>query len=60
MNIQAVVLVITFVNGSLVVPIDAKCRINGILINLYCPEKTLVDCFKFRPRLGMDSVLEAL
>ena len=31
---------------------------NGILI--YDPEKTLVDCFKFRNKLGMDMVQEAL
>lgn len=37
-----------------------KHLIDGISINIYCPEKTLADCFKFRNNLGMDVVLEAL
>ena len=35
-------------------------QIDGIPIKVYCPEKTLADCFKFRNKLGMDIVLEAL
>lgn len=35
-------------------------QIDGVSINIYCPEKTLADCFKFRNKLGMDIVLEAL
>lgn len=35
-------------------------RIDGISVKVYCPEKTLADCFKFRNKLGMDIVLEAL
>jgi len=34
--------------------------VDGITLNVYCPEKTLADCFKFRNRIGMDVVLEAL
>jgi predicted transcriptional regulator of viral defense system len=34
--------------------------IDGINVRVYSPEKTLADCFKFRNRLGMDVVLEAL
>ncbi|MCP5349298.1 MAG: type IV toxin-antitoxin system AbiEi family antitoxin domain-containing protein [Gammaproteobacteria bacterium] len=37
-----------------------KHQIDGVSINIYCPEKTLADCFKFRNKLGMDVVLEAL
>ncbi|MBL7645660.1 MAG: type IV toxin-antitoxin system AbiEi family antitoxin domain-containing protein [Candidatus Hydrogenedentes bacterium] len=33
---------------------------NGVSLRVYCPEKTLADCFKFRNRIGMDVVLEAL
>lgn len=33
---------------------------DGITIRVYSPEKTLADCFKFRNKLGMDIVLEAL
>lgn len=35
-------------------------KVDGVLIKVYCPEKTLADCFKFRNKLGMDIVLEAL
>jgi len=34
--------------------------IDGVLVKVYNPEKTLADCFKFRNRIGMDVVLEAL
>ena len=34
--------------------------IEGVEIRVYSPEKTLADCFKFRNRLGMEVVLEAL
>ena len=29
-------------------------------VKIYNPEKTLADCFKFRNKIGMDVVLEAL
>jgi predicted transcriptional regulator of viral defense system len=35
-------------------------QIDGVAVHVYCPEKTLVDCFKFRNKLGMDIVLEGL
>ncbi|MCA1773921.1 MAG: type IV toxin-antitoxin system AbiEi family antitoxin domain-containing protein [Halomonas sp.] len=34
--------------------------VDGITLQVYNPEKTLADCFKFRNRIGMDVVLEAL
>ena len=34
--------------------------IDGVAVRVYSPEKTLADCFKFRNRIGMDVVLEAL
>lgn len=34
--------------------------INGALVNIYNIEKTLADCLKFRNKIGMDVVLEAL
>ncbi len=33
---------------------------DGITLQVYKLEKTLADCFKFRNRIGMDVVLEAL
>ncbi len=37
-----------------------KHRVDGVAIKVYSPEKTLADCFKFRNKIGMDVVLEAL
>jgi predicted transcriptional regulator of viral defense system len=34
--------------------------IDGVPVKVYSPEKTLADCFKFRNKIGMDVVLEAL
>ena len=33
---------------------------DGIPVRVYSPEKTLADCFKYRSKIGMDVVLEAL
>jgi len=35
-------------------------RIDGVAVRIYSPEKTLADGFKFRHKIGMDVVLEAL
>ncbi|MEQ9105353.1 MAG: type IV toxin-antitoxin system AbiEi family antitoxin domain-containing protein [Rhodothermales bacterium] len=35
-------------------------EIDGVTIKIYDVEKTVVDCFKFRNQIGMDTVLEAL
>ncbi len=35
-------------------------RMDGVAVKVYSPEKTLADCFKFRNKIGMDVVLEAL
>lgn len=35
-------------------------EIDSANIRVYSPEKTLADCFKFRNKLGMEVVLEAL
>jgi hypothetical protein len=37
-----------------------KHNIDGVKVKIYCPEKTIADCFKFRNKLGMDIVLEAV
>ena len=34
--------------------------VDGVAVRIYSPEKTLADCFKFRNKIGMDVVLEAL
>ena len=35
-------------------------QIDGVTVKVYSPEKTLADCFKFRNKIGIDVVLEAL
>lgn len=35
-------------------------RTDGTSIQIYSAEKTLADCFKYRNKIGMDAVLEAL
>jgi len=34
--------------------------IDGIKLKVYDPEKTLVDCFRFRNQIGLDTAIEAL
>ena len=33
---------------------------DGVSVRIYNPEKTLADCFKFRNRIGLDTVVEAI
>ncbi len=37
-----------------------KYKIDGAIVQVYSPEKTLADCFKFRNKIGMDIFLEAI
>ena len=37
-----------------------KHKIDGVTVRIYSVEKTLADCFKYRNKIGMDIVLEAL
>jgi len=39
--------------------IDKK-QIDGVVVQVYCPAKTVVDCFKFRHKVGLEVALEAL
>ncbi|MDX9971583.1 MAG: hypothetical protein RBU21_01195 [FCB group bacterium] len=48
-----------FSGDSLVAGIEAH-EMDGVTVRVYNPEKTLADCFKFRNKIGMDIVLEAL
>lgn len=34
--------------------------LDGIGVRIYGPEKTLADCFKFRNKVGLDTVIEAI
>jgi predicted transcriptional regulator of viral defense system len=35
-------------------------KVDGIRLRVYSQEKTLADCFKYRNKLGLDTVLETL
>jgi len=35
-------------------------RLEGMIVRVFDPAKTVVDCFKFRNKIGQDVVLEAL
>ncbi len=35
-------------------------KVDGIELQVYSPEKTVADCFKFRNRIGLDVAIEAL
>ncbi len=48
-----------FSNASFKAGID-EYQIDGALVRIYSLEKTLIDCFKFRNKIGMDVFLEAL
>jgi hypothetical protein len=35
-------------------------KLDGVSVQIYSPEKTLADCFKFRNKVGLDTAVEAL
>ena len=35
-------------------------ELDGVIVRIYSPEKTLADCFKFRNKVGLDTVVEAV
>ncbi|MDZ4724387.1 MAG: transcriptional regulator [candidate division Zixibacteria bacterium] len=37
-----------------------KHIIEGVDVRIYCPAKTVADCFKFRNKIGLDVAMEAL
>jgi len=34
--------------------------LDGVVVRIYSPEKTLADCFKYRNKIGLDVAVEAL
>jgi predicted transcriptional regulator of viral defense system len=34
--------------------------VEGVSVKVYCPAKTVADCFKYRNKIGLDVALEAL
>jgi hypothetical protein len=37
-----------------------EIKIKGHKIRIYCPEKTICDCFRYRSKLGLDIAKEGL
>lgn len=35
-------------------------HIDGVVVKVFCPAKTVADCFKFRNKIGLDVALEAM
>ncbi|MBI5585547.1 MAG: type IV toxin-antitoxin system AbiEi family antitoxin domain-containing protein [Deltaproteobacteria bacterium] len=35
-------------------------KLDSVIVRIYSPEKTLADCFKFRNKVGLDTVVEAV
>jgi predicted transcriptional regulator of viral defense system len=35
-------------------------RVEGVPVKVYCPAKTVADCFKYRNKIGLDVAMEAL
>ncbi len=35
-------------------------RIEGVIVRIFNPAKTIADCFKYRNKIGLDVALEAL
>lgn len=48
-----------FSGQSLEAGVDTH-TIDGVAVRIYNPEKTLADCFKYRSKIGMEVVLEAI
>ena len=48
-----------FSNNAFISGIEEH-HVDGVTVRVYSPEKTLADCFKYRNKIGMDIVMEAL
>ena len=35
-------------------------ELDGVIVRIFSPEKTLADCFKFRTKVGLDTAVEAV
>lgn len=51
--------VVRLTEPSLIAGVE-KHRVEGVMIRVYSPAKTVADCFKFRNKIGLDIAIEAL
>jgi len=49
-----------WLSGSALTAGIEQHEVDGVVIKVYGPEKTVADCFKFRHKIGLDVALEAL
>jgi predicted transcriptional regulator of viral defense system len=47
-------------SGSAMTEGIAVVDVNGVAVRVFCLAKTVVDCFKYRNKIGLDVALEAL
>ncbi|MEZ4552209.1 MAG: AbiEi antitoxin N-terminal domain-containing protein [Desulfobacterales bacterium] len=59
-NIDYPRLSLTYVTGDAYSFGIQEHNINGVMIKIYSPAKTVADCFKFRNKVGLDVAIEAL
>ncbi len=51
--------IVRFSGKALTSGVEEK-RIEKVPVKIYCPAKTVADCFKYRNKIGLDIALEAL
>ena len=51
---------VTLVSGPAFTFGVKRHHVDGVPVRIYSPAKTVVDCFKFRNKIGLDVALEAL
>ena len=51
---------LTYVSGDAYSFGIQKQKIQGVIVKIYSPAKTVADCFKFRTKVGLDVAIEAL
>lgn len=51
--------VLRFSGRALTEGVDTH-SIEGVQVRIYCPAKTVADCFKYRNKIGVDVAIEAL
>lgn len=58
-SIDLPVRIVLFSGDSLTKGIETH-KIENVRVRVYCPAKTVADCFKYRNKIGQDVALEAL
>ncbi len=51
---------LVFLSGNSFTSGIEEHMVEGVKVRLYCPAKTVADCFKYRNKIGLDVALEAL